>query len=330
MLLGSVVPILFGKLGHLELLVIRSTSRELRTIASEDHAWADALRRMLDNFELGEDELARPAYPVRARGECRDSRSFFPCEAERDELAGFVVPPPIYKHPPPLRVTDGVLEDMLHPESEDVEPFHKAFFRTKVYKARPLPLRCEKCDIECDSYASFTEHCILFAHKTKLDPSRRFDPRFQDPRFNDPRHSVDAFEILPTMAKFEAMHRYRQVMVAWFSASCPTGPNAAASVFCQREGWGNMEASAVMARKNVKNDADAFELSAREVRAVLRKCTAERAAEVWLENFVLADFESGLLGYALDVVENGWDMLDAHGSCSHRGFLAGITGLDYG
>ncbi|KAJ1478826.1 hypothetical protein T484DRAFT_1816540 [Baffinella frigidus] len=330
MLLDSVVPLLFERLGHLELLALRGTSRELRALASEDHAWADALRRMLDNFELGEDELARPAYPLRARGEQRDRYSFFPIEAERVELAGFVVPPPFYKTPPPLRVTDGVLEDMLHPESDAVEPFHKAVSRTEVYKARPLPLRCELCDVECDSYASFDDHCILFAHKTKLDPSRQFDPRFLDPRFNDPRHSVDDFAALPSMAKFEAMDRYKENMVDWFCMSCPTGPNAAASVLCQRGGWENMEANAAMARDNVKNDAEAFGLSKKEVRAVLRLCTTERAAEVWLKDFVLADFENGLTGYALDVVENGWEMLDSHGSCSHRNFLAGITGLDYG
>jgi len=331
MLLGSVVPLLFERLGHLELLALRGTSRELRSLASEDHAWADALRRMLEYFELGEDELARPAYPLRARGEKCDDHSFLPCEAERVELAGFVMPAQFYKHPPPLRVTDGVLEDMLHPKSEDVEPFHKAVSRTKVYKARPLPLRCEKCDVVCDSYASFKEHCILFAHKTKLDPSRRFDPRFLHPRFNDPRHAGDAFVALPTMAKFEAIHRYKEDMAAWFSMSCPTGPDdAAPSKLSQRGGWENMEESAEMARANVKSDADAFGLSKKEVRAVLRLCTAERAAEVWLEDFVLNDFENGLSGYALDVVENGWDMLDSHGSCSHRNFLAGITGLDYG
>ena len=44
----------------------------------------------------------------------------------------------------------------------------------------------------------------------------------------------------------------------------------------------------------------------REVRAIKRLYTAEGAAEVWLEEFVLQDFFfEGLVGYALDVVQHG-------------------------
>jgi hypothetical protein len=298
----------------------------------EEHANAKALREMLENFELGEDELTRPAYPVRARGKRRDSYSFFPIEAERVELAGFVVPPQFHRHPPPLRVSDGVLEDMLHPESDDVEPLYKALSRTKVYKARPLPLRCDKCDVECDSYASFTEHCTTFAHKKMLDPSRRFDPRYIHARFNDPRHAIDVFEALSTKAKLDAMTKYKDDMKDWFFDSCPTNPkHASPSDISQTDAWENMEENANMARFNVKDDAGLFELSKKEVRDALRLCTAERAAEVWT-SMVLDHFEQHGLSkgsYALDVVENGWARLDSHGSCSHLSILAGITGLDY-
>jgi hypothetical protein len=298
----------------------------------EELANAKALREMLENFELGENELVLPAYPMHRRGERRDDYSFLPVEADRIELAGFVLPVQFQYHPPPLRVTDGVLEDMMHPESEPIMVGFSPNHRTKVYKARPLPLRCEKCDVECDSYASFTEHCILVAHKKKIDPSRRFDPRFIHARFNDPRHAIDVFETLSTKAKLDAMTKYKEDMEDWFFDSCPTNPkHASPSEISQTDAWENMEENAKMARENVKGDAGIFELSKKEVRAVLRLCTAERAAEVWT-SMVLDDFEQHGLStgsYALDVVENGWAMLDSHGSCSHLSILAGITGLDY-
>ena len=226
MALDSVLPLLSGRLGHCELLVIRGTSRELRALASEDHAWADCYQLLFRNFPLGEDELKSPAYPERARGAMRDQNSFLPCLAERVDLAGLVLPA-FWQGGPTIRLTsEGILEDKLHPASE--EAFKEQTWleaeslpdRTEVYKARPLPLRCrgrtKRCHVECDSYASFTEHCLLFSHKMKLDPSRQFDPRFEDPQFRDPRHAGDGFEALPMMAKFEAMHRYRAVLVAWF------------------------------------------------------------------------------------------------------------------
>jgi hypothetical protein len=217
MALESVAPLMFESLGHQELLVLRGTSREFRALASEDHVWADALRLMLDHLQLGQDELKSPAYPARARGDERDPISFFPCEAERVELEGLVLPK-VWRQDLKIRVTsEGILEDMLHPESEDwFTP------RTEVYKARPLPLRCELCEVHCDSYASFTEHCIQKTHKVMLDPSKRFDPRFSDPRFQDPRHG-DGYVALSTMAKFEVMHRYREFLLDFFRESMAKG-----------------------------------------------------------------------------------------------------------
>jgi hypothetical protein len=301
-------------------------------LESEEHANAKALREMLENFELGENELVLPAYPMHRRGERRDDYSFLPVEADRIELAGFVLPVQFQYHPPPLRVVDGVLEDMMHPENEPAKNGICIARRTEVYKARPLPLRCDKCDVECDSYDSFTEHCITFAHKKMIDPSRRFDPRYIHARFNDPRHAIDVFEALSTKAKLDAMTKYKEDMEDWFFDSCPTNPkHASPSDISQVDAWENMEATAKMARENVKDDAGLFELSKKEVRAVLRLCTAERAAEVWT-SMVLNDFdEQGLVAdtYALNVVENGWAMLDSHGSSSHLSLLAGISGLDY-
>lgn len=126
----------------------------------------------------------------------------------------------------------------------------------------------------------------------QADPSRRFDPRFEESRFEDPRHGGDGFEALPTMAKFEAMHRYRTLMVAFFRA-----PMDAA-------GRLNMAQFAREARENFVRNAHVFRLSRKRGTAALRKCTAKRAARVCVEGFVLEDFfEMGLVegSYALDV-----------------------------
>ena len=143
MALDLVVPLLFERLGNHELLALRGTSRELHAVANDDHAWADRLNIMVQCFAAGEDELKSPAYPVRAHGERRDEISFFPCETERVDLAGFVVPT---RWQQKIRFTgEGILEDMLHPESEDVARDRNEIWRsrTEVFKTRPLPLRCE-------------------------------------------------------------------------------------------------------------------------------------------------------------------------------------------
>ena len=318
MALDSVVSLLFERLGHRDLLVLRGTNGEFRAVASDDHAWADPLRRMVQHFAAGEDELKSPVYPVRAHGERRDAISFFPHAAERVELAGFVLPP-IWQHK--IRFTsDGILEDMLHPESE-IERNGIWPSRSEVFKARPLPLRCELCDVECDSYASFTEHCITFKHKVLLDPSKKFDPRFEDPRFQDPRHGGDFYAVLPTMAKFEAMHRYREAMVAWFRK-----PMDAA-------GRASMDWYAEMAYNRMRDIAPRLGLSTLELEFVQIGCNPERVAEICVEEFVVRDFlDNGLAGgHALDFVKNGWRKWSTTvcGPVHIRGLFRCITGCDY-
>ena len=318
MALDSVVSLLFENMGHRDLLVLRGTNRELRAVASDDHAWADPLRRMVQYFAAGEDELKSPAYPVRAHGERRDAFSFFPHEAERVELAGFVLPP-ICQHK--IRFTsDGILEDMLHPESENerngIWPS-----RTKVYKARPLPLRCKVCAVNCDSYASFTEHCITIKHKVLLDPSKRFDPRFEDPRFQDPRHGGNCYAALPTMTKFKVMHRYREAMVAWFRKPMDDAGRA------------YMVWYAEMAHNRMRDIAPRLGLSMIELESVQIGCNPERVAEICVEEFVVRDFlDNGLAGgYALDFVQNGWRhwSFTARGPVFVRRLFLRITGFDY-
>jgi hypothetical protein len=269
---------------------------------------ADALREMLkvedDNeFELVEDERKRPAYPLLR------------------ELAGYILPGQPKYHPTPLRVKDGVLEDKMYDGNGN-----------KIYKARPLPLRCESCNIECDSYASFTEHCIIPSHKAKLDPSTQFDPRLLDPRYNDPRYAGDAFWAMSSVAKVEAMRTYKKDMIDWFEMSCPSSDDK--TKFSQYAAWDQFQNRAKEARWNVKhnfkNYPGRFGLSKKkDLMVVLRKCTAENASDTWL-GMVISDFEEmGLMGFALDVVEHGWGELECHGSSSWLTFLAGITELDY-
>jgi hypothetical protein len=325
--LESVISIMFEMLDYSQLLALRRTSRELRAVASQDHAWILKLNEMVDDFELSENELVLPAYPEPERGDQRDEFSFFPIESQRVHMAGFVFPYS-FRLDPPLRVKDGVLEDMMHLESGSVETFSHSLQRTKIYKARPLPLRCCCCDVECDSYVSFTSHCTLPSHKKKLDPSTRFDPRFINSRYNDPRHDSTVYEALSMMAKYGAMHRYKIDMDAWFLDSYPEPKLIKASPLCQRGAWKNMKAAAANARANIRLDAARFELSTKEVRAICLDCTAEKAAEIWLQ-FILQDFEQGLQGYALEVVQNGWKNLSANSSDSHLTFLANMTGQDY-
>ena len=269
----------------------------------------------LENFDIEEDEMKRAEYPRRARGEPRDNNSFFPSESERLELAGFVIP---LKHLP--RITDGVLEDVLRPSDGMV---------VDVYKARPLPLRCEECDVECDSYDKFTAHCILPSHKIRLDPSRRFDPRFLCPCYTDPRHWGATFSALSDTCKLEAMSKYKQCMIDWFSASCPTGPNGTTQ-YAQYGAWSRMKRQAKEVRWNVRGQPDSnFGLSKKQLVRVLKKCTTVAAADAWLDTVLYGFEEEGLTRHALQVVQHGWSNVDIDGSSAWLNFLADMTGLDY-
>ena len=46
-------------------------------------------------------------------------------------------------------------------------------------------------------------------------PSKTFDHLFSDQHFQDPRHN-DGYATLSAMAKFEAIYRYRKVMLEFF------------------------------------------------------------------------------------------------------------------
>ena len=267
---------------------------------------ADALREMLkledDNeFKLVEDERKRPAYPLLR------------------ELPGFILPRQAKYHPPPLRVKDGVLEDMMYDGN-----------RNEIYKARPLPLRCESCNIECDSYASFTEHCIIPSHKAKLDPSTQFDPRLLDPRYNDPRYAGDVFWAMSSVAKLEALRKYKKDMIDWLNMSCPDGPDDKTQ-FSQYAAWDRLKLHAKAARDTVKHDAPIFEMSKKELVVALNLCKTYVVFN-FFRSTIEKEIEEGGVGeqsYALDLVEHGWAELDFHGSGSWKEFLSVVTGQDY-
>jgi hypothetical protein len=172
------------------------------------------------------------------------------------------------------------------------------------------------------------EHACADALREMLQRFELGEDELSDSRFQDPRHG-DTYNALSTMAKFEAMHLYKQHMVAWFRSTCPTSSSGAPGA------WANMVEQADEARDGVYDDAynsvplygEKVPVCDEEVEAVMRLCTPERAAAVWLEDFVLSDFEDGLCGYALDVVKYGWECLGPNGSTSQRQFLSSMTGI---
>ena len=91
MKLDSVLFLLFDRLWLHDILVLRGASRELRTLASDDTAWMDVFRCLIETFKLGEDDLKVPDYPIRTHGQERDWGSFLPSDAESVELAGLVL-----------------------------------------------------------------------------------------------------------------------------------------------------------------------------------------------------------------------------------------------
>ena len=315
-MLSSVVPLMFEMLGPFDLLALRGTSREFCSLVSHDHAWTEAWKRTERFPPLGLDERTMAFFPSRECGHRRDSNSSFPFEPERVELADLVLPDGATE--PQIRLTEGVLEDLFHPGSEDADTRH-GIMRTVVYKARPLPLCCKVCNVECHSYASFTEHCLLPSHKVLLDPSTRFDPRFKDIHFHDPRHAGDVFKALPTMAKFKAMCTWCTFMVAFFRKTMGAA------------GRRNMMKRARVARECVLLLAQMFRLSKENVEPLMRSCTAKCVTRACVEDFVIEDFfERGLEpgSYALAVLQYGWGKFDMLSSDSKH-LMASITGLDW-
>ena len=337
--LQSVISIIFELLNTEQLRDLRGTSRELCAVVSDDHGWFLKYREMVDGFELSKNEKLVPIYPLRERGERNAKNHFLPVEAD---LAGFVLPPYYGGFSPrPLRMENGVLEDVLY---SAIEPIRT---RTKIYKARPLPLHCICCNVECDSYVSFTEHCTLRSHKKKLDPYTRFDPRFTQERYNDPRHNA-GFDELSMMMKCRAMDHYKFHMKCFFLLSKPLHKRMKAPIekFCQRGAWKNMKECSSLARGQLMydndrdndihggSDSDDFHgmewgLTEEELQAIIDKCPTERAVDVWL-GMIFEDFEGGLQGVALKVVQRGWISLDMDDDVEEKfRFMAGMTGLDY-
>jgi hypothetical protein len=346
--LHSVISIMFEMLHHEQLRRLRGTSRELCAVVSKDHGWSLKYHEMVDGFELFSNEMVVPAYPEPERGDQRDEFSFFPIDPRCDLLEGFVFPYP-FQIDTHLRMKDGILQDLFHPELEPANTFDNAKRRTGVYFARPLPLRCLCCAVECDSYVSFTEHCTLQSHKNKLDPSTTLDPRFIHERYNDPRHNAD-FDELSMMLKCRAMDHYKFHMKCFFLLSRPMHKIIKAPRQSQHEAWKNMKGCAKLARLDVTynngfpddtdeeviSDSDEFPASLEfglpdvELRAICLKCTPDRAVDVWVR-MIIEDFKGGLQGAALEVVQRGWIRLSSHGGNVHqqRRFMVGMTGLAY-
>jgi hypothetical protein len=299
--LESVISIMFEMLNTEQLRDLRGTSRELCAVVSDDPGWILKYHEMVDGFELSENEMVEPLYPMRDRGEQHVESGFLPLDAK------------------------------------------------DYYKARPLPLRCTCCKVDCDSYVSFTEHCTLTSHKKKMDPSTIFDPRFTHERYNDPRHNA-GFDELSMMMKCRAMDHYKFHMKCFFFMSRPVHKTIKAPWQSQRVAWKNMKECAKRAREDLiydNNDGDIHDsgddgsdsddawsgydwgLTDKELHAICRKCTPERAVGIWT-GIIFDDFKRGLQGAALEVVQHGWKTLEIDRGCDRQGrFMAGMTGLEY-
>ena len=304
----EVLPFVIPELGCEEACRCRRVNKECRDLASEDHVWTGALAALEQAFPLdGTDgcyEATEQSFPPHAHGAQRDFNNFIPAEVELQHLVM-----PRYAD---ARMQEGILVDLFHPEGANVGPEDFNTPRASVWMARPLPLHCEPCAIECDSYGSFASHCATWAHKQQLsNPDDRVPPWAIDPRH------AESYTQLPTMRQYAAVSHYRSEMLAFFRA-----PMDAA-------GRANMAEFASWAREAVDEYAPVLGPTEEDIALAISNCTAENARNACVD-FVIGDFiQDGMGGYPLDVVVRGWGAFEMHGSCSSRQLLTGITGLDW-
>lgn len=169
--------------------------------------------------------------------------------------------------------------------------------------------------------ADLSEMVRCFELNVEEGEWEKTDIRHTNPSLRDPRSAADNYEKLDTRGKLNAMTNYKNDMIAWFRATCPTSsgsPEEWQSIIDQVEEYGEMF--------ELNNAGD---LSRKEMKKTLKLFTPERLMEVWLEDFVLHEFECGLRGYALTVVSKGWSWLGSEGSCTDRIIISCISGIDH-
>ena len=304
---------------------------------SDGEGWASVARyaEQLRQFPLGgcendDDgggcENCEAVFPPPAdRGERRDNHSFLctsdatlvydaGCRDARMPDAGFISGTGGLCR---VQTATGNLEDLCHNAADDPgPPYGIVVHRANVWKPRALPLRCELCEVECDSAREFVTHCELFSHRQLAVPENaRVPPTFIDPRLLDSANTVPLATLYQDVTDWHAR-------VVRHLTHLDDGDVA---------GWAEMRGLAEWAGEIAEKYPDESDMTPGRYDG---QAGAQLAFDVCSECFALADFYSrglwpGGSSYAMEVICKSWANFEFFGSCSERGFLASMTGVQF-
>ena len=189
------------------------------------------------------------------------------------------------------RVEHGVVLDRCFLASEYVAEDAREETRETQWEPRPLPLTCVQCEVTCDSYAAFTEHCALFAHKQAL-AAAPLAIEWVDPRL---------------LADVELeLHELPRAVVAW--------RDRVLTVFrtIDDAGMACLASLVEQSKSQMEDPGPRYEWWDREN----AEWTAEKAHQIILKSYVLNDFhEFGLWpgggeSYPMMIINEGWSAFD--------------------
>jgi hypothetical protein len=273
--------------------------------------------------DWGMDQLKIPPRP---HGEQRDHNSFHP-HANDDPVnerrnggePDLVLPRKPYGGPSMMRKinpTTNMLEDAFHLASDEAGPeYGIVVSRRFIYVPRDMPIECLACGgVKLHSIAELMAHCKQFSHQNCMTlPEQRIPENFVDPR------ETPGFEDLPAYVKVKTLFQYKQMVVGLLRSPM------------NRAGKAKMREQIVWIRENVQRLG--VQVGCRDEQAVnqvLAQCTVKLVADVCVESFAVWDFyNKGVSGYCLDVILNGWENFQTHGSISDGILLNCVTGLDF-
>ena len=306
--------------------------RELNNSCQKDELWVQLLKNLDIEFALGGRSQARSKFaPNIYKCDPFDPEDPMPSDVTENDGSP-VFPGPAggrrYYTEPTRYGQDFYIEDGIDYEYErDATTWCKLDPTTGVLtdfvtqlgayqlsggKVRGLPLRCDPCGVICDSYATFTAHCCLYAHKQQLVPKEDRVPK----QFIDPRRNV-GYHVLSPKLRVKAVWKYRQDMFAFFRA--PMG----------KAGEKSMKEIQKWALENVEMNEPVDEAS-------VACCTVERVTRAIVEDTVIAGpyggfLDAGLYGhYVQQVWKKGWDDFDTGDSHMPKSVMYCITGTDWG
>ena len=342
-----VIVLSLGYLSPRDLLLgVGLASKELHKLSLADILWAHRLPELEPHW----DDAPDPNFPRRATGSRRDHCSFFPAtgddlsacyeQSTRNLYTDLDPQPPerletsaqlvfadrsnsggsmgkLFSEHGVCRVLRATseLQDLAHYAAEGVgEQWGIIHHRRRIWVRRPLPLRCEACDISCDSYPAFFAHCATFAHKELLlDEDQRLDAKFCDPR-----HAVDEFKSLSCVQQYKAVFEFHNFITQHLESELwPEEDNPALEQ--------HMQSYADFANEELE-DLKSQGFCSHEVK---NNMTIQDAKRGWLE-FIMYDFRAGEDDhYVRQVLIHGWEHTNPGGSGSNRQLLGCITGQDF-